>query len=183
MNIKVIKEVISVQSKAIILIGGLLFVNLCLYLYTFAYQIPRIEGLQSKWFELRKSSSAASVQESFAVYQQGESDLKVWRERILPKKNFARFVGSLFQTAVNNSLAFRGISYKVTQFKDENLSAYVMDFDVTGKYASVKSFISDIGLMREMVTIDNISLSNSNTTENNVSLKVQMTVYLRVGEQ
>jgi type IV pilus assembly protein PilO len=183
MNIKVIKEIISVQSKAIILIGGLLFVNLCLYLYTFAYQMPRIERFQSNWFQMRKSSSAGSVQESFAVYQQGERDLKVWRERILPKKNFARFVGSLFQTAANNHLEFQGISYKVTQFKDENLSAYVMDFDVTGKYASVKSFISDIGLMREMVTIDNISLTNSKATVDSVSLKVQMTVYLRVGEQ
>lgn len=183
MNIKVIKEIISVQPKAIILIGGLLFVNLCFYLFTIAYQMPRIERLQNKWFEVRESSSAGSVQKSVAVYQQGERDLKVWRERILPKKSFASFVGRLFETAANNSLAFQRITYKVTQFKDKNLFAYVMDFDVTGKYAAVKSFISDIGMIREIVTIDNISLSNSNTTEDSVSLKVQMTVYLRVGEQ
>jgi type IV pilus assembly protein PilO len=183
MNIKVIKEIIRVQPKAIILIGTLFFVNFCFYLYTFSYQRPRIEGLQSKWFEARKLSSASSVQESVAVYQQGERDLQIWRERILPKKSFARFVGNLFETAAHNSLAFQGITYKVAPFKDENLSAYVMDFNVNGKYASVKSFISDIGLMREIVTIDNISLSNNKMSEDSVSLKVQMTVYLRLGEQ
>ena len=111
------------------------------------------------------------------------SDLTAWRARIIPKREFAGFVGRLFETAARDSLAFKGLSYKVSQIKEENLAAYSLDFNVTGKYEAVKSFVVDIGRMREIVTIDNISLNNMNQSEDSVTLKVQMTVYLRVGAQ
>lgn len=183
MNVKVIKELIKAQPGTFILVIALLLANLCLYLYASLYQTPRLEGLQSKWFEKRKSATGGAVLDSAVAYRQGENDLKAWRARIIPKRGFARFLGSLFETAANNSLAFKGVSYKASQIKDENLAAYSLDFNVTGKYGAVKSFIADLGRMREIMTIDNISLNNSKATEDAVALKVQLTLYLRMEEQ
>ena len=180
---KVVKEIIKARPKTFILIIALFLLNICLYVYAAGYQKPRLENLQSKWFEKRDSATGGTVLNNASAYQQGESDLKTWRARIILKKEFARFVGNLFENAVNNSLAFKGVTYKVSQLKDENLAAYALDFNVTGKYAAIKSFISDIGRMREIITIDNISLNNSNETGDAVALKVQLTVYLRMEER
>ena len=183
MNIKAVKEIIKARPKTFILICALFLLNICFYLYAAVYQKPRLESLQAQWLEKRKSAADAAVAGILSGYQQGEGDLKAWRARIIPKKEFAKFVGSLFETAASNSLAFKGVSYKVSQIKDENLAAYSLDFNVTGKYAAIKSFISDIGRMREIITIDNISLNNGSETEDTVALKLQMTVYLRMEGQ
>jgi len=180
---KVIKEIVSMQSKAFIVIGVLLLLNLCLYLYSAVYQLPRIERLQSNWFEKRKAMTDGTALDISAEYRKGEEDLKAWRARILPKKKFPGFIGNLFDLAEDNSLAIKGISYKSTELKNESLAAYTIDFSVSGKYAAVKSFISDIQRLHEMITIDNVSLSSGKNTEDSVALKMQMTVYLRTGEQ
>ena len=112
----------------------------------------------------------------------GRQDLKAWRAKILPKKNFPQFIGNLFDIAGNNSLGINGISYKSTEL-NEGLAAYTIEFNLSGKYAAVKSFVSDIQQLHEMITIDSVSLSSSKNTEDSVSLKVRMTVYLRMGEQ
>ncbi len=184
MNVRVVKETVKAQPGIFAAIIALVLLNVCVYAYAALYQKPRFESLQGKWFEKRKLVSGAASSDLGAVYQQGESDLKVWRERIIPKRDFARFVGSLFETASKNSLAFKGMTYKVDQLKDENLVSYTLDFDVSGKYGGIKSFIADIGKMREIVTIDNIALTNKDEKGGDaVALKVQLTVYLRAEGQ
>lgn len=183
MNIPLVTEIIKTRPKTFILIIVLVLMNISLYLFAAVYQKPRLESLQGTWFEKRKTADKGAAIDSAAVYRQGVSDLTAWKAKIIPKKGFAGLVGRLFETAAGNSLAFKGVSYKVSQIKDENLATYSLDFIVTGRYAAVKSFISDIGRMREIMTIDNISLNKMNDSGDSVTLKVQLTVYLRVGEQ
>ena len=181
MNLKLVREILKSAPRLFILIGVLLLLNVVALCYYAIFQQRQIERVQGRWFEARKALSGGDHDIS-ATYRQGEDDLKAWRERIILKKDFARFVGNLFEAAANNSLAFNNITYKTSQFKAENLAAYTLDFNVTGKYAGIKSFIADIGQMREILTIDNISLNNSNPTSDAVGLKVQLTVYLRPEE-
>lgn len=183
MNVQVAKEILRTRPKTFIAILVLCLCDICFYAFGSAYQKPRLEQLQAKWFQMRKNTAAGDAQGHVGAYLQGERDLKVWRERIIPKRGFPGFIGTLFETAANNSLLFRGVTYKVTQISAENLALYSLDFTVTGKYASIKSFISDLGRLREMVTIDNISLNNSSETGDAVGLKVQLSVYLRMEEQ
>ena len=183
MNIKVVKEVITSQPRTFILIAVLFLLNLSFYLFSAVYQQPRFESLQTQWFEKRKLATSGAVPDAAAVYQQGVKDLKTWRDRIIPKKGFARFIGKLFETAANNSLNFNRVSYKVLQLKEPGLAAYMLDFSVAGKYAAVKSYLSDLERMPEIITIENISLNNKNSIEDAVDLKVQLTVYLRLEEQ
>jgi type IV pilus assembly protein PilO len=183
MNIMIVKEVIKIQPRTFILIVVLFLVNISFYLFSAVYQKPRFESLQNQWFDKRKIATGGAVPDTTAVYQQGVKDLKTWRERIIPKKGFAGFIGRLFEAAANNSLSFKGVSYKVLQLKEPGLAAYALDFSVAGKYAAVKSYLSDIERMPEIIAIENISLNNKNSTEDAIDLKVQLTVYLRLEEQ
>ena len=180
MNIQVAKETFKARPKTFVLVLVLFVANICLFAYAAMYQKPRLVKLQGTWFEKRKVAASGGSADD---YRQTENDLKAWRDRIVPKKDFAKFLGNLFETAAHNSLAFKGVTYKLSQVKEENLVAYVLDFNVTGKYAGVKSFISDLGRMREIVTIDNLSLNNSNVIGDAVDMKVQMTLYLRLEGQ
>ncbi len=183
MNLKVIKELFKTQPKTFILIFALLVADVGLYMYAAGVQRPRVEKLQVAWFEKRKSTGGGAALDAAAIYRQGENDLKTWRTRITPKKVFASLVGRVLETANNNSLAFKGVSYSPKFLKEENLISYGLDLNVSGKYAAVKSFVFDLERMPEIMTIDNISLNTSKATEDAVALKVGLTIYLRTEEQ
>jgi len=176
-------EILKVQPRTYALILVLVLVNTGFFMYEALYQVPRYEKLQNQWFEKRKTLTGGAGQDPGLMYQQGIKDLAAWQERIVPKKRFTRFIGTLFETASNNSLALNGVSYKIVPVSDKKLVAYSLDIKVNGKYGAVKSFLSDLERMPEIVTIDNISLNNKSMLEDMVDLKVLLTVYLKLEEQ
>jgi type IV pilus assembly protein PilO len=183
MNIKVVGEILKLQPKTFILITVMILANICLFLFSAFYQMPRFEKLQKQWLDKRKISTVGAGQDVSMLYQQGVKDLTTWRGRIIPKREFAKFIGTLFETATNNSLAFNGVSYKVVPLKEKGLTAYTLDFNVSGKYGAVKSFIADMGRIPEIVTIDGVSINNKAFMVDLVELKIQLTVYLKLEEQ
>jgi type IV pilus assembly protein PilO len=179
MNVRLVLAYLKAAPKWFILVGFLLTVNICLYLYTSLFLQRKIESLQSTWSQNRDAASGRGVNDVAAIYRQGEIDLKDWRTRILPKKEFAHFVGGLFETASHNSLSCKGITYNVSHVKTEDLIAYTLAMNVIGKYGGIKSFIADIVRKKEILSIDNVSLSNVDATGDAVGLKLTLTVYLR----
>ena len=179
MNLDIIRQILIVRRKFFIAIAGLALVDAVLYTYCSAYLEPRLASLQLKWSEKRLETARAASLDNAAVYRQGTADLAAWRARIYPKKDFARFIGELFETASNSSLKVGAITYKPDMVKDEGLLAYSIGFNVSGKYAAIKSFISDLERLREIVVIDNISLTGKGTEES-VDMKLQLTAYFRM---
>lgn len=183
MTIGFLKQIIASRRSAFILLAVLALVNLGLYGYLSAYQEPRLTALHNQWFEKRRTARGGALQDAASIYKQGSADLAAWRARISPKKDFARLVGELFEIAANNSLKVGAVVYKPALVKDENLLAYAISFNVSGKYAAIKSFIADLGRSREMMTIDTITLNNTKATEEAVDLRLQVTAYFRTEGQ
>lgn len=127
---------------------------------------------------MRMQAAASNTLDAASVFRQGKSDLETWRERISPKRDFAAFIGELFETATNNNLKVGAITYKPGPVKGEDLLAYSIGFNVSGKYAAIKSFISDIESFKRIAVIDNIALSGK-SDEEAVDMRVQMTAYFR----
>jgi len=173
-----IKEITRTRPKALILVLVLVCADVGLFLYSSLYQSPQLAELQSQWFTRRKNAGSP-LTDKVAIYQQGKADLETWRSRIANKKDLARIVGELYELAAANSVSIGGITYKPEIIKDENLIVYGTGFNVTGKYAAIKSFIADLGNLREMVIVDAISLNNPKMTEERVDLRVGLTIYLR----
>lgn len=178
MKIDIIRQIIKARQKSFICIAVLILANLGLYLFSSAYLEPRLVDLQRTWSE-KRLQAARPPMDPAAIYRQGSADLKSWRGRISPKREFARFIGELFETAVNNSLRVGAITYKPTPIKGEKLVAYSIGFNVSGKYAAIKSFIADIERLREIAVIDNLSL-NGKADEEFVDMRLQLTAYFRV---
>lgn len=173
-------EVVRTRSRVLILLLILAVANAGVYLFSSLYLEPRHSRLQSRWAEMRRTARTPAIDRGMA-YQQGSADLKAWKDRIAPKRELARIVGELFSLASSNSVTVGGITYKPEKVKeDDTLLVYGIGLTVTGRYAAVKSFVADLGRMREIVIVDSVSLNNSKMTEEQVDLKVSLTAYLRL---
>lgn len=183
MNIALLKETYQARKKTLLVLLALFLVNLVLYLFVALYQNPRVSGLRRQAAEKAQLAAGGVTQDAAAIYRQGKSDLAAWREKIAPKKEFTRLVGELFELAAGNSLKVGGVSYKPAVIKEENLLAYSIDFNVSGKYAAIKSFIADLARQRNIMYIDNLALNNQKLTEESINMKLQLTAFFRMEGQ
>ena len=179
MNLSLIRQIFFARRGFFIAILVMVPIIFSLYLFDTAYLEPHLASIQHEWSEKRVHAAMQGTMNAAAVYRQGNSDLAVWRERIYPKKDFARFIGDLFETASNNSIRVGTINYKPEVIKGEGLIAYSIGLNVSGRYAAIKSFIGDIERLREIAVINNISL-NGKTTEESIEMKLQLTAYFRM---
>lgn len=180
MNFTMLRQIINARRNSFLIISILILINIGLYIYSSVFQGPQVALLQNKWSEKRLLAvGGGAFMDVAATYRQGTADLAAWRTRIYTKKEFARFIGELFETATNNTLKVGSITYKPQTIKGEDLLAYSIGFNVSGKYAAIKSFIADIERLREIAVIDNISL-NGKTTEESIDMRLQLTAYFRV---
>ena len=180
MNYEILREIIGARRRSFAFVAFLAVLNLALLLYLSLWQTPALAKAQNEWFAQRESLAKGQSLGTAARYQKGVRDLELFRKRLIPKQGFAGFLSELFETAKSNSLGITGITYKPTLIKEEGILSYVISYTVSGKYASLKSFIADLGRYPEMATLDALSLNSTSPTEEAVNLKVQMTVYLKM---
>ena len=180
MNYQMLREMLGARRKSFALLAFLALLNLAILLYLSLWQQPELERAQNAWFTKRDALANGQGPQLSDRYRVGARDLVLFQQRLIPKKGFPAFLGELFETAGNNALQLKGISYKPTLVKDEGVISYGIAFTVSGKYASVKSFLADLARYPQMVTLDAVSLSNASQTEESVELKVQMTAYLKL---
>jgi type IV pilus assembly protein PilO len=178
MNADLIRMIFSARRKSFIALILLVFVNAGLYIYYAAYLEPRVNALQTLWADKRLMSASGAILDTAAVYRQGIADLATFRSRMPLKKEFVDFIGELFETASNNSLKVGTITYTPSRLKGENLISFSIGLNVSGKYAAIKSFVSDMERIRQIAVIDNISLKGK-SDEESVDMKIQMTAYFR----
>lgn len=151
--------------------------NLALFCFIVNSQQPELETLQNNLLEARNRTPRAAANEA-TVYAQGKRDLAAFRAMIAPKRDFTRVIGELFETAANNSLSIGGISYKPESAKGmKGLLPYSLTFDVSGKYAAVKSFLMDMERIKEIIVIDQVTLKSSTDKRESVNMKLNLSAY------
>jgi len=179
MNFEMLREIIAARRKSFGLIALFLALDLCLWLFLSLWQQPELEKTQKEWFAKRDAAARGVDRGVSARYQDTERDLDTFQKRIIDKKDFAGFLSELFATARSNSLVLKGITYRPVVTKEAGIISYAIGFDVTGKYAGVKGFVSDLARFPKLVTVDSIALGNTSQTAESVNLRVQMTVLLK----
>ena len=171
-------EIVKAKRAAIAVIVALVLVNLGIVAYSRLGQEPELIKLQDQWSEKRRlvRGDAGSLA---AVYRQGTADLAAFHERIPLKRDFTRQMMEVFEIAANNGLRVKGITYKPEALGEANLVVYRVAMNLDGQYAGIKSFISDLQCHGGLLTVDAIALTSGSMTEESVSLKMQLSAYLR----
>lgn len=176
-----ILELLRQKRLFLIFVGALLLADLILYAVVAYYQKPALSAATKGWDDLRGRVAVIGRGDVGTLYRQGKGDLEKLAVLIPERRQFPRVVGDMLDAAASSNVAMGAITYLPKAVKDENLLAYTLQMSVTGRYAAVKSFLSDMQKNRELIVIDGITLSNQDIFEENVTMELRLTVYLREG--
>ncbi|MBI5483411.1 MAG: type 4a pilus biogenesis protein PilO [Deltaproteobacteria bacterium] len=177
----ILLEIIRQKRTVLTLVLVLIILNIVfMYLIT-AFQEPAIASARSKWSDLRNQAARSGYADAATLYRQGLVDLDKLNARIPAKREFARVLSDLLETASDNGVATDAISYKASTVKDEALLSYQLSLAVSGNYAAVKSFLSDLRQNPELVIIEGLSLTNKDLFVEHVVMNLNLTLYLREG--
>lgn len=174
-------EIIRQKWRHLSIILILLVLNLMMVVFVSVYQVPSLAELQIKWSTLRNQSARGGKVDAATLHHQGTVDLEKLKSRIPEKRDFARVLSGLLESASSSAVEIGSISYKPTVIKEESLLSYQLSLAVKGSYASVKSFLADLQKNPELSVVDTVSFSNNELFSENVVMNVQITVYLREG--
>lgn len=178
---KLVFEIVRQKWRQLIIISALLLLNLLLAALISAYQTPTISALQTEWGELRRKAAQAGQVDAATLHRQGSADLEKLKLRIPQKREFARVLSGLLEAAAESGVEAGAISYKPAPIKEEALLSYQLSFPVSGSYAAVKSYLSDLQKIGELVVVDMVTFSNSDMFVENVVMDLRISVYLREG--
>lgn len=174
-------EIVRQKWRFLSIIMFLLLLNLTLGIVISAYQLPSLADLQTKWSNLRRQAAGAGQMDATALHKQGALDLEKLKVKIPEKRQFARVLSDLLEAAASSSVEVGTISYKPVQIKEEALLSYQLSFSVSGGYAAVKSYLSDLQKNPELIVVNTVAFSNSDLFVENVVMDLRITVYLREG--
>jgi type IV pilus assembly protein PilO len=174
-------EIVRQKWRLLSIILFLLLLNVMFSVMVSAYQLPSLAELQTKWSNLRRQTARTGQVDAATLYQQGSADLEKLKARIPEKREFARILSELLESAASSAVEVGAISYKPVSIKEEALLSYQLSLSVTGRYAAVKSYLSDLQKNPELIVVDTVSFSNSDPLVENVVMALHITVYLREG--
>lgn len=174
-------EIVRQKWRHLSIILFLLLLNIALGVFVSSYQHPSLADLQAKWSNLRLQASRAGQVDAAALYQQGAADLEKLKSRIPEKRHFARVLSDLLEAAASSAVEVGAISYKPVQIKQEALLSYQLSLSVSGSYAAVKSYLSDLQKNPELLLVDSVTFLNSDPFVEKVVMDLKITVYLREG--
>jgi len=178
---RVVKELSTRFRRWILTISILLAVTLLLFLYRQIILVDSLVETRRAWSvfreEIRRNPSATKI----SIYEQAVSDIAAFEGRLPATTEFARVIGDLFSLAESSSLSVGGVSYTPGKGGDGYLD-YSLSMDATGTYPGVKSFITDILRYREIIVIDQLSLSKSGKIfDDEVTVRVKLRMMFRQG--
>lgn len=183
MNLSIIKQIILSRKRSLIALVTLVMVAFSIELFISLYQQPRLDKSRAEWAQLRaEERRGASSLSREIVYKNGQSDFAKFKGRIYPKKQFARFIAELYETADRSKLDVSTISYKPEINQKAGLIEYALGLALVGNYQQLKKFINDLETFGTLLHIDSLSFTSQGSSEQ-VQLQLQFTAYFSTEEQ
>ena len=181
MSYEMLRDMIAARPKSFSALAFLVLLALGCQLFLSTWQRPALEKAQVAWFAKRDALAKGETLADSTRYRNGVRDMEALEKRLVPKKELAALLSQVYDTAKENSVTLAKISYTPATEKDRvgRILPYGISFTVSGKYASVKSFLADLVRYRELLTVDAVSLSNQSQTEESVTLNIGATVFLK----
>ncbi|HXE95779.1 MAG TPA: type 4a pilus biogenesis protein PilO [Dongiaceae bacterium] len=178
---QLVLEIVRQKWRFLSIILFLLLLNMTLVIVVSNYQLPSLEELQAKWSSLRRQAALTVQVDAATLYQQGSTDLETLKARIPEKREFARILSDLLEAAAGSNVKVDTINYKPEKIKEEALLSYQLSLSVSGSYAEVKSYLSDLQNIQELLVVEPTVFTNSDPLVENVVMNLNITVYLREG--
>ncbi len=169
-----------------IAVGGLLVLNLALYLALSRYFAPALEELERTYIQkqeqVRHQGPGSGAPRTAGEYvRRSRSDLETFRQAIPPQEDFTELIGEIFGLAGQAGLNIAQVKYDPKLIEKQPLLRYGLDFSVTGDYRQLKKFVFSLEQSPRIVAIDEIALQGVGTVAGQVDLKIRLSTIFRTG--
>ena len=176
---QVILEIARQRRRILAAILVLLLLNSAVLVFLKGYLASAISDAQTKWSDLRRRAAVAGQNDASTIYRRGKADLEQLKAHIPHKSQFPRLLGGIFDTAASDGVRVGAVSYRPAIVKDNTaLLSYGITLSVSGSYAAVKNFLTDMQKSEELIVIDGMAISNNDPYEENVAMDLRLTLYL-----
>lgn len=172
-------EIVRQKWRFLGVVLALVLLNAALALVVSFHQLPQLADSKAKWSSLRSQTARVGHVDASALHRQGAADLEKLKERIPEKREFARVLSDLLEAASSSAVEIGTISYKPALIKDEQLFSYKLTLSVSGGYAAVKSYLSDLQRNPELIVVDSVAFSSDDPYADKVAMNLNITIYLR----
>lgn len=179
MNDSLILEIVRQRWRLVLAASLCVVAAIGFTMFRFGWQEPRLSSLRGEWFQ-KRAQAGGVMRSPVESYRQGKADLATVYGQIPAKQDFVKVLGELYELAGNNRVSLGAVTYKLQSVKDVPLQAYELTVNTAGSYAGVKSFISDIEHMEEMVVINGFVVTGGKDEMGQaVDVRLTLTAYFR----
>ena len=179
--IEMAQEIFVQKRTTVMALVALLLTAVALSSFDRFYLAPQASEAQNKWSKLRGQVAAAGKNDASSIYGQGRTDLTTLKSHIPARRDFPVLIGKIREMAAASNVTTGDITYKPATVKEVSLLSYSVSLAASGSYAAVKSFLSDIMGMKELLVIESVTFSNSDMFADHVSMDLKLTLYLQEG--
>lgn len=185
MNMSILKQILQLRKRTLLLLAILFAIALTLQLFISLQQRSQVEELNTEWLKLREQEvRGGALQNRDNLYRNGLADIETFRGKIYPKRQFARFIGELYEMTAKNGLELTSITYKPTLDKEEKLLNYALTLSVSGTYSQLKRFLYDLGAGNSnLLVVDSIAIAASGAAAESVTLQLSITSWFTMEAQ
>lgn len=175
-----LKKILETKKLAVAAILIILLLDIVGYFLDKSYFAPKIAEEQNRLDVLKKDESKDKKMSMTAIYAQNAENLQRLYSSISDRKDFPKLLGEILDLAASNSLSVGNVTYKPQNLKEApKYLNYNISFSAEGKYADIKSFLSDIQKIKEFVVIESANLSNEDLYEERVKIDLKLSIYLQ----
>jgi len=134
---------------------------------------------------LENAQVARQLEESGAgtvagVFRNNERDLAAFSGRLLPRKEFERFLGELFDFSLRAELVLDRIQYDPSTHAEHNILEYRLQFNIGGSYEQIRQFISLLENSPRMIAIRTLRFSGKEKEAERISATMEIDTFFQM---
>lgn len=149
--------------------------------YLVLHQTSRLTDQQAVWNSKRRLAASRTETLGLDRYQQDRQLITDLYRTIPYRHEFPRVIGQITDFMTLRGALPGPITYKPVATALEGLISYTLTCSATGSYPGLKRLIADLERLGGIATLDAVSFGANDAVPNQVTLTLQLTVYLREG--
>ena len=175
-----LRELWEGQRLACLVLGGLLGLNLLVYLALQWWGVPLVAARENLFIQrqamLRQSVQQGSLAEiPEASFARAQTELTEFYTRIPPYAEFTGLIDELVTLAAMSRLELNAIRYTSKSLETLPLLQYGVSFTVSGDYEQIKKFVYQLEQSPRILTLQNIGLHYTDSpSRSGVSLRMSL---------
>jgi Tfp pilus assembly protein PilO len=157
----------------------IIIANLLFHFTIGKYQRKRIDELQDQ-YRIKRIIKVPQKNTDQIKLMQAKQDIEYFVSRLSLRTEFPTVIAELFQLLHNHGLSVNKMSYNPELIDFHHLLKFTTNFSVIGKYAPIKSFLADLQESKTLFCIDNLSIVNRSTQEEeSIEIMLQISTFFR----